>query len=79
MTANDKHISLLVAVLRHRDDVYGECTARNVTEALRQSRVDYVTWEISDPLPAPLTVTAILICTEFLSHAAPGTAAMHHW
>src|SRR6056297_1507592 len=75
MSATTDQKGQVIAVFRHRDDAFGEGTARNTIAALSQARMEYATFDISDPLPDLGPFTVVLICTERLDAALPETAA----
>lgn len=76
MVASELRKSPKVAVLRHRDDEYGERTASNTISALQQSRINFTEYQISESLPELQDFTAVFICTERLDQAIEGVAAL---
>tara|TARA_R110002124_G_scaffold61303_2_gene168023 strand:- start:1012 stop:2781 length:1770 start_codon:yes stop_codon:yes gene_type:complete len=76
MTANEIQRGLKVAVLWHRDDIYGEQTANNAIAAFSQARVACVTWDISEQSPDLRGLTALFLCTERLDQTVTGLAAL---
>ncbi len=75
VTHSEPQKGQVVAVVRHRDDAYGEATADNAVKALQKIHFRVLDCQISEQLPEIDHCIAVLMCTERLDRAYPGTAA----